>query len=152
MSPQAIDTHMRQFGRKNVLVLCTGNSCRSIMAEALINHYLGAAWTAFSAGTRPGEVNPYSLQVLRELGISTESLRSKSVGEFLKREDIDLVITVCDNARDSCPIFPGKQSQIHIPIPDPVSRVGLPEQTVLQVFRGVREEIVERVLGYLKSH
>lgn len=152
MSTQVSDTYMRTHGSKTVLVLCTGNSCRSIMAEALINHYLGAVWTAISAGTRPGEVNPCSLQVLRELGIATDGLRSKSVVEFLEREDIDLVITVCDNARDSCPIFPGNQSQIHIPIPDPVSRMPLPEQTVLQVFRGVREQIVERVLGYLKSH
>jgi len=90
---------------KKVLILCTGNSCRSIMAEGLVNHYLGEKWKAFSAGVSPSQVNPIAIKVIQELGIDTSEFRSKSVAEFLSRDDLDLVITVCDNARETCPIF-----------------------------------------------
>ncbi len=134
---------------KKVLILCTGNSCRSIMAEAMINHYLGNKWLAYSAGVSPSQVNPRSVQVLTELGIDTTGLRSKSVNEFLDRDDLDLVITVCDHAKETCPVFFKPVEQVHIGIDDPVSYTYAPEETALEAFRRCREQIREFILGYL---
>lgn len=134
---------------KKVLVLCTGNSCRSIMAEGLINHFLGGRWQAFSAGTQPSVVNPKALQVLQELGIETSGFRSKSVTEFLDRDDLDLVITVCDNAKETCPIFLKPVEQIHIGIEDPAPFSYEPEEASLPRFRAVRDSIRDRILTYL---
>ena len=136
---------------KKVLILCTGNSCRSIMAEAMINHYLGDKWEAFSAGVSPSWVNPRSVQVLQELEISTSDLRSKSVYEFLDRDDLDLVITVCDNARETCPVFFKPVEQVHIGIEDPVSYTYVPDEAALAGFRRCREQIRETILSYLAS-
>lgn len=134
---------------RKVLVLCTGNSCRSIMAEALINHHLDGSWKAYSAGVRPGGVNPWSLIALAELGVDTQGLRSKSVQEFLEREDLDLVITVCDHARESCPVFPKRVEVIHIGIEDPVQFAS--GKDALFHFRACRDEIKERIVDYLKG-
>jgi arsenate reductase (thioredoxin) len=136
---------------KKVLVLCTGNSCRSIMAEALINHHLGDRWQAFSAGTDPSAVNPLAQKVLEELGIDTSGLRSKSVAEFLDRDDLDLVITVCDHARESCPVFPHPVDRIHIGIEDPAPFSNEAESFALPKFRATRERIRNLVLTYLEE-
>ena len=88
---------------KKVLVLCTGNSCRSVLAEALINHLLGDRYLAYSAGVAHSSVNPWAIKVLEELGITTTDLRTKNVSEFLHRDDLDLVITVCDHAKKAAP-------------------------------------------------
>lgn len=136
---------------KKVLILCTGNSCRSIMAEGLVNHYLGDKWKAFSAGVSPSYVNPMAIKVLQELGIDTSEFRSKSVAEFLSRDDLDLVITVCDNAKETCPIFLKPVKQVHIGIEDPVFYTDAEPELALAKFRAVRDSITDRILGYLNK-
>jgi len=134
--------------RKKVLVLCTGNSCRSHMAEALINARLGDRWQAFSAGTEPaGYVHPKALQVLSEVGIEHNG-RSKHIDEF-QGFPLDLVITVCDSAAENCPVWLGEGRRVHISFPDPARATGT-EEEVLAVFRQVRDDISEEVLGYLE--
>ena len=138
--------------KRKVLVLCTGNSCRSIMAEALINHNLGEQWQAFSAGVEPaGRVSPRAIQVLQELGLDTSSLRSKSVKEFLDREDLDLVVTVCDHARETCPIFPRPVKQIHVPFEDPHAYMTETDEIALRKYRETRDRIRSELLPLLKK-
>ena len=138
--------------RKTVLVLCTGNSCRSIIAEALINHDLGEHWKAFSAGVEPaGHVSPRAIQVLQELGLDTTSLRSKSVNEFLDRDELDCVVTVCDHARETCPIFSWPVKQIHVPFMDPHSFATAPDDIALPKYRETRDKIRAELLPILKS-
>ena len=123
-----------------VLVLCTGNSARSVLAECLINDLGGGKWRAYSAGSKPtGKVNPLSLEVLKEKGHAVEGLRSKSWDEFALPEAprMDLVVTVCDNAAgEVCPVWPGHPSKVHIGFPDPAAAEGTHEQR-LGVFREV---------------
>ncbi len=113
-----------------ILVLCTGNSCRSIMAEALLNHYGKDRIQAFSAGSFPtGKIHPMSLATLKEMGLPTEGYRSKSWDEFTN-QPIDVVITVCDEAAgESCPFFPGKPIKVHWGVPDPAKFQGTDEET-----------------------
>lgn len=135
---------------KNVLILCTGNSCRSQMAEALWNDLAGGAWQAVSAGSRPaGYVHPLAIQVLAELGLDLSRNRSKHLDEFRDRP-FDLVVTVCDNARESCPVFPGAKQLAHWPFPDPAEAEGSEEEK-LAVFRAVRDAIRERIRAFLQS-
>ena len=132
----------------NVLVLCTGNSARSVLAECLINDLGGGKWKAHSAGSRPtGNVNPLSIEILREKGHSVDGLRSKSWDEFALpgAPQMDLVITVCDNAAgEVCPIWPGHPSKLHIGFPDPAVAEGSKE-TQLAAFRGVYGMIEAKV-------
>lgn len=135
--------------KKRVLFLCTGNSCRSQMAEALVNARLGGTWQAFSAGTKPtGFVHPIALQVLSEMGIQHQG-RSKTADEFL-HETFDLVVTVCDSAAEECPLWLGKGRKVHIGFRDPAKFEGTQEQ-VLGEFRAVRDEIAARILPFLES-
>lgn len=110
---------------KNVLVLCTGNSCRSVMAEALINHLGAGAYKAFSAGSKPaGYVHPKSIETLQRHGIEAGTPYSKSWDEF-DGQNFDLVITVCDSAAsDPCPVFLGQHKKLHWPTPDPAAATG----------------------------
>ena len=123
-----------------VLILCTGNSARSVLAECLINDLGGGKWTAYSAGSHPtGKVNPLSIEILQEKGHSVEGLRSKSWDEFALPDapKMDLIITVCDNAAgEVCPIWPGHPSKVHIGFPDPAAAEGSHEER-LAVFRDV---------------
>ncbi len=136
--------------KKHVLFLCTGNSCRSQMAEGLTNHFLGDSWQAVSAGTEPaGYVHPLAIQALAELGIDISNHRSKMADEF-KGTPFDLVITVCDDAAENCPVWLGKGQKQHISFSDPAKATGS-ETEKLQVFRQVRNNIQEKVLGELKS-
>lgn len=132
----------------NVLVLCTGNSARSVLGEALINHLGGGRWKAYSAGSRPvGRVNPLSLDILAEKGLPTEGYRSKSWDEFAAPDAprMDLVITVCDNAAgEVCPIWPGHPSKIHMGFPDPADAKGSHEEQLAE-FRKVYAMIEARV-------
>jgi arsenate reductase len=138
--------------KKSLLVLCTGNSCRSIMAEALINHDLGDRWQAYSAGVEPaGKVNRYARQVLEEIGLDTSNLRSKSVDEFLNRDDLDLVVMVCDHARETCPYFPNPVRRMHVPFEDPYQYAHLPEEIALPKYRETRDKIRSELLPLLEK-
>ena len=132
----------------NVLVLCTGNSARSVLAECLINDLGRGAWRAYSAGSHPtGTVNPLSFEILKEKGHSVEGLRSKSWDEFAVPEAprMDLVITVCDNAAgEMCPIWPGAPRKLHVGFPDPAAAQGSHEER-LAVFREVYGMIEDKV-------
>jgi len=130
-------------GRKRVLVLCTGNSARSQMAEGLLRELGGGRFEVHSAGTRPGGVRPEAVEAMREVGIDISGHRSKSVEEFAGRQ-FDTVITVCDNARENCPVFPGRTERVHWSFEDPAAAAGDWEER-LSVFRRVRDEIGARL-------
>jgi arsenate reductase len=120
------------------------------MAEAIVNHFLGATWQAFSAGTQPsGSVHPLALQALAEMGIQHAG-QSKAVDRF-RGEAFDVVITVCDDAAENCPLWLGQGQRVHIGFPDPAKAVGSPEEQIV-VFRQVRDDIRSRILGYLESY
>ena len=135
---------------KKVLFLCTGNSCRSQMAEAIVNARLGDTWQAFSAGTKPaGYVHPRALTALSEIGI-THGGRSKNVDEF-REMDLDLVVTVCDSAAEECPVWVGKGKRAHQSFPDPARAEGTAED-VINVFRTVRDDIEKEIVQLLKAY
>jgi arsenate reductase len=135
--------------KRKVLFLCTGNSCRSHLAEAIVNARLGDAWEADSAGTQPaGYVHPKALAALAEIGIQHTG-RSKSADEF-RGVDFDLVVTVCDDAAENCPVWLGKGKRVHIGFDDPAKAEGSDEQ-VMAVFRRVRDEIAGKIPAYLQS-
>lgn len=138
------------MAKLRVLFLCTGNSCRSQLAEAIINHDLGETWEAASAGTRPaGYVHPNALRALSEIGI-TFTGRSKSVDEF-RGQAFDAVITVCDSAAEDCPVWLGRGGErLHIGFPDPAKATGTDEE-VLAVFRQVRDDIRLKTTARLKA-
>ena len=137
-----MDNHQR------VLILCTGNSCRSQMAEALINHELGDSWHADSAGTEPsGYVHPLAIAAMAELGIDLSAARSKSVEEF-RDVPFDVVITVCDDAFETCPLWLGGGMVTHIGFEDPAKATGSDAEK-MAVFRRIRDEIQTHVVGYL---
>src|SRR5918997_4401528 len=129
--------------RKRVLILCTGNSARSQMAEGLLRHDGGARFEVHSAGVSPTAVRPEAVAAMRELGIDIAGQRSKSVDEFAGRQ-FDYVITVCDNARELCPVFPAATRRVHWSFDDPASAAG-DEPERLAVFRRVRDEIPARL-------
>jgi arsenate reductase len=135
--------------KKRVLILCTGNSARSQMAEGLLRHLAGDRFEVESAGVEQSHVRPQAIAAMRELGIDISGHRSKSVDEFSGQE-FDYVITVCDNARDRCPVFPGKTKRIHWSFEDPAAAEG-DEQAVLAVFRRVRDEIEARLREFISS-
>jgi arsenate reductase len=138
------------MSKKTVLFLCTGNSCRSQIAEALTTARLGDAWQAFSAGSRPaGFVHPMALQVLDEIGIR-HSGRSKSMDEF-RGQPFDLVVTVCDDNTEQCPVWLGKGKQVHLGFPDPAAATGS-DQEKLTVFRSVRDDMLVRMIALLEKN
>ena len=128
---------------KRVLILCTGNSARSQMAEGLLRRDGGGRFEVESAGTHPGHVRPEAIAAMREVGIDISGHRSKSVDEFAGRE-FDVVITVCDNARENCPVFPGRTRRVHWSFEDPAAARGDFDER-LAVFRRVRDEIRARL-------
>jgi len=125
--------------KKRVLILCTGNSARSQMAEGLLRHDAGGRFEVFSAGTRPSHVRPEAVAVMRELGIDISGQCSKSVDAF-SGQSFHYVLTVCDNAKESCPIFPGSSAMIHRNFEDPAALQGSEEER-LALFRRVRDEM-----------
>ena len=130
--------------KRKVLFLCTGNSARSQLAEALTNHLRGEQWQAVSAGTHPtGYVHPLAIQALNEIGIDASVARSKSADEF-RNADFDLVVTVCDSAAEECPLWLGQGKRTHIGFPDPA-------KGTLADFRAVRDAIQQQIIPFLDS-
>lgn len=129
-----------------VLFLCTGNSCRSQMAEGFLRHFYSKKYEAYSAGTKPSIVNPNAIKVMAENGIDISQQQSKSVSEY-SGQSFDKVITVCDNAKESCPIFPGKSERLHWSFIDPAEATGIEEER-LKVFREVRDQIESKINEY----
>jgi arsenate reductase len=127
--------------KKRILILCTGNSARSQMAEGLLRHAAGDRFDVFSGGTNPSRVRPEAISVMRELGIDLTGHRSKHVDELVG-QPFDYVLTVCDNAREICPVFPGKTIALHHSFEDPATVQGSEEER-LRAFRRVRDEIRE---------
>jgi arsenate reductase len=125
--------------KKSVLFICTHNAARSQMAEALLNKLYGDRYTAFSAGTDPTQVDPLVVLVMREIGIDISSNQSKSLNIF-QDVTLDYAITLCDQAKESCPYFPGGRSQLHRGFPDPSVFEGNPED-VINEYRRIRDEI-----------
>lgn len=135
--------------RKQVLFLCTGNSCRSQMAEAIVNSQLNKEWLAYSAGTKPaGYIHPMALQVLQEIGINHHG-NSKNTDQ-LRGINIDLVVTVCDSAAEECPIWLGPEIRLHHSFPDPAKATGSKAE-VLAAFRLVRDRIAVEIPALLEE-
>ncbi|HEX8634097.1 MAG TPA: arsenate reductase ArsC [Pyrinomonadaceae bacterium] len=132
--------------RRRVLILCTGNSARSQMAEGLLRHDGGERFEVSSAGVSPSRVRPEAVEAMREAGIDISGQRSKSIEEFAGRA-FDVVITVCDNAREQCPFFPAATRRIHWSFDDPAAAAG-DREARLAVFRRVRDEIRARLAGF----
>jgi len=126
---------------KKILILCTGNSARSQMAEGLLKHITSSEYEINSAGTKPSIVRPEAIKALAEIGIDISKNRSKSVDEFTN-EEINYVLTVCDNANENCPYFPAKTKLIHHSFEDPAEIQG-DEEMRLNAFRKIRDEIKE---------
>ena len=138
------------MSKKKVLFLCTGNSCRSQMAEAIVNSCLGGEWEAFSAGVEPaGFVHPMAVRALDEIGIQ-HSGYSKSIDQF-KNEFFDLVVTVCDDAAENCPLWLGKGKRIHQGFMDPARMLGTDEEK-MSAFRAVRDQILEKIIELLRNN
>ena len=144
---------MNADSKPTVIILCTGNSCRSLLAEALWREEAGGSWQSFSAGTRPtGQPHPMALRVLEEDEIPTADLKSEGIGDY-QGQKFDLAITVCASAGDECPVFPGAAKTLHWPFPDPADHVSVEDQSEegLQIFRIAREAIRQRIQRYLAS-
>jgi arsenate reductase len=135
--------------KEKILVLCTGNSARSQMGEGLFRSEGGAGFEIYSAGTKPSSVRPEAIAVMRETGIDISGHRSKSVDEF-SGQSIDYVVTVCDNARDNCPVFPAGAERLHWSFEDPAAVQGS-EQERLVAFRRIRDRIHERVKAFFRD-
>jgi arsenate reductase len=134
---------------KRILVLCTGNSARSQMGEGLFRREVGDSFQVESAGTKPGFVRPEAIAAMREIGVDISGHRSKSVDEFAG-QNFDYVVTVCDNARDACPVFPGATVRIHWSFEDPAAAQGTEEERVAE-FRRIRNQIHERVRAFAEA-
>jgi arsenate reductase (thioredoxin) len=135
---------------KKVLFLCTGNSARSQMAEGLVNHVPGDRWQAFSAGTVPaGYVHPLAVRAMAELGIDISGQESKPADVF-RGVELDLVVTVCDDAAENCPVWLGRGHKVHISFDDPAKATGS-EKERLAVFSRIRDEIRQDILSFLSD-
>ncbi len=134
---------------KRVLVLCTGNSCRSQMAEGFFRELGNGEWESYSAGSKPsGYVHPLAIEAMKARGIDISAGVSKSVDEFSGQE-FDLVVTVCDSANEACPFFPGAKDRQHWPFDDPADAAGKNEEQ-MKVFVRVRDEIEQQIVQFLK--
>jgi len=136
--------------KKRVLILCTGNSARSQMAEGLWNKYGKGTWEAQSAGSSPaGYVHPMAIKTMAEIGIDIGGGRSKHVDD-VSGQSFDLVVTVCDNVKEACPVLPGAKERLHWPFDDPAAAEGGGTEK-LRAFRRVRDEIAAKVRGYVAA-
>ena len=135
---------------KNILVLCTGNSCRSQIAEGYLRHFAGDKASVNSAGVEAHGVNPRAIQVMKEDGIDISSHTSDLLDRYLQI-DFDLVITVCDNAKERCPYFPTRAERFHHNFPDPAKAIGS-EAEIMDEFRKVRDEIKDYCKSFVAEH
>ena len=133
-----------------VLFLCTGNSARSIMAEALLRYYAPDQFEVYSAGLEPKGINPFTIRTMHEIGLDVSGGRSKDVMEFLGKVHIGYVITVCSNAEERCPIFPFSTQRLYWPFEDPVAFEGT-DEAKLAKFREVRDLIDQRLRTWLRE-
>ena len=136
--------------RRRVLILCTGNSARSQMAEGLLRHLADHRFEVISAGVAPTRVRPEAITAMREIGIDISAHRSKSLSEF-SGQGFDYVITVCDNANEHCPVFPGNTKRIHWSFDDPAAAEG-DQEVRLTVFRRVRDEILHKLRLFVRRN
>ena len=136
--------------KKRVLIICTGNSARSQMAEAILRHEAGDRFDVFSAGVKPTQVRTEAVAAMREIGIDISSQRSKSVDQFIG-QDFDYVITVCDNARETCPVFPGKAVRVHQAFEDPPPSSAVDSGSMTNIFRRVRDEIRKWMKSFISE-
>ena len=136
--------------KPRILILCTGNSARSQMAEGLLRHEGGDRFEVFSAGTKPSHVRPEAIAAMAEIGLDISGHRSKSVDEFVG-QDLDFVITVCDNAKETCPVFPGAVKRLHWPFEDPAAVEGS-EEVRKAAFRRIRDRIHGRIMVFLDGN
>ncbi|MEW6547445.1 MAG: arsenate reductase (thioredoxin) [Bacillota bacterium] len=137
------------MAKKRVMFLCTGNSCRSQMAAGFARHLGGDRWQVYSAGLEPAGLNPRAVEVMRELGIDISGQVSRAIDPDLLRS-MDLVVTLCGDARDRCPVTPPHIRRLHWPLPDPARAEGT-EEEIMAVFRRVRDEIQELVAQLLQE-
>lgn len=135
---------------KKILVLCTGNSCRSQIAEGYLRHFASDKAAVYSAGVEVHGVNPRAIAVMKEDGIDISGHTSNNLDEYYGI-DFDYVITVCDNAKENCPFFPTKAQRFHHNFPDPAKATGT-EEEIMAEFRRVREQIKEYCQTFVKSH
>ena len=135
--------------KTKVLLLCTGNSARSQMAEAFLRRYAGDRFEVYSAGLEPKGINPYTIRVMEEVGIPLDGHRSKTLSEYMGQVHFGYMITVCADAEEKCPsVFPGMGQRLHWGFEDPAAFVGSEEKTLAK-FREVRDQIDERIEGWL---
>jgi len=132
---------------KRILFLCTGNSARSQLAEALMRHYRGNEFEVYSAGTDPKGVHPKTVEVLQEIGIDASALRSKHIND-LPIKEFDHIITLCDGAARNCPVYSGNGKKTHYGFSDPAAAVGSDEEKILASFRTVRDQIKDFILSF----
>jgi len=137
------------YNKQKVLFVCTGNSCRSQMAEGMLMHYGKDKFEVFSAELEPSYVHPLAIKAMAESGIDLTGQHSKTVNELLE-EEFSYVITVCDSAKERCPVFPGKYNAIHWSIEDPASAEGT-ETERMKDFRRVRQDILERINHFISG-
>jgi arsenate reductase len=130
-----------------ILVLCTGNSCRSQMAEGLFRHYGGKSVEVFSAGLEPKGVNTRAVAAMKEIGIDISQQTSDHISQYINNS-FDFVITVCDSAAERCPVFPGQGTKLHWPFEDPADASGSDEE-IMSVFRQVRDKMDRKIKSWL---
>jgi len=136
--------------KPNVLFLCTSNSARSQMAEAMLRKYGGDRFEVYSAGLEPSVINPFTIKVLNEAGIDTSAQYSKPLSTYLGKMNFDYLITVCSNAEKKCPYFPGMGKRMHWPFEDPAALIGSDEEKTAK-FREIREQIEKRIKSWLNE-
>lgn len=141
---------MDEKNKPRVLFICTGNSARSQMAEAILKNIGGEHFEVFSAGLEPSMVNPLTITALKEIGIDWSEARAKGLTEFLGKLHFGYVITVCSRAEERCPIFPGMGQRLHWPFDDPAAVEGSEEEK-LNAFRAIRDEIQKKITEWYES-
>lgn len=134
---------------KKIMFVCTGNSARSQMAEGLAREMSANRWEVYSAGLEPKTVNPYAIKAMQEIGLDISGQRSKEL-DYELMQQMDLIVTLCDNAKESCPVVPSHIQTLHWSLEDPATASGS-EAEILSVFRRTRDEIKERIETLLKS-